>query len=126
MRSTAVVRHSLAALALACVLFSGCGIFKPNEETATIISSRALGMPVGEFFDRYGRPQRREETGNGAMEYIWVSAVAPTQGWASVDDQVCSLRLNADNRGRISAAAVMYDGQGKTRTSRCAEIFAAP
>ena len=83
-------------------------------------------MPVGEFFDRYGRPQRREEMGDGALEFIWVSAVTPTQGAADVDNQVCSLRLSADKRGRISAAQVMYDGQGKTRMSRCAEIFAAP
>jgi len=28
--------------------------------------------------------------------------------------------------GRITAVQVMYDGQGKTRLSRCAEIFSAP
>ena len=127
MRSAFVLRHSLAvALALACGLLSGCEIFKKNDETATIVGNRALGMPVGEFFDRYGRPQRREEMGDGALEFIWVSAVSPTQGAADVDNQVCSLRLSADKRGRISAAQVMYDGQGKTRMSRCAEIFAAP
>ena len=127
LRFALVLRHSLAAAAvLACALLSGCEIFKNNEETNLIVNNRALGMPAGEFFDRYGRPQRREETSNGAIEYIWVSAVSSTQGRADVDDQLCGLRLSADNRGRITAAQVMYDGPGKNRVSRCAEIFAAP
>jgi hypothetical protein len=126
LRSTSAHRHTLAVLAVACALLSGCEVFKKNDETALIVNNRALGMPAGEFFDRYGRPQRREETSNGAIEYVWVSAVLSTQGRADVDDQLCGLRLSADNRGRITAAQVMYDGQGKNRISRCAEIFAAP
>jgi hypothetical protein len=113
----------VAALALGAL--SGCGIFKDNEQTVAVINARALGMPVGEFFDRYGRPQRRDERTDGGLEFIWVSSVTRTQGRADVDDQVCSLRLTTDRGGRISSAQVMYDGQGKTRMSRCAEIFAA-
>jgi len=123
----AFIRHRrlAAALVLGLGLLSGCEIFKKNEETAAIVSNRALGMPVGEFFDRYGRPEQRAELSDGGLEFIWVSSVTATQGRADVDDQICSLRLTADKRGRISSATVMYDGQGKTRMSRCAEIFAA-
>ena len=125
MRSEFVLHPALAALALVCGLLSGCEIFKKNEETALIVGNRALGMSVSEFFDRYGRPERREELPDGGLQFIWVSSVAPTQGRADVDNQICSMRLTADKRGRISAVQVIYDGEGKNRLSRCAEIFAA-
>jgi hypothetical protein len=121
------LRHSLAAACvLACALLSGCEIFKKNEETTLIVGNRALGMPVGEFFDRYGRPEQRQELPDGGLQFIWVSSVMQTQGAADVDNQVCSMRVTANKVGRITAVQVMYDGQGKTRLSRCAEIFSAP
>lgn len=113
----------VAALALGAL--SGCGIFKDNEQTVAVINARALGMPVGEFFDRYGRPEQRREFADNTLQFVWVSARASPTGFAEVDDHICSLRISADARGRISGFEVMYDGQGKNRLSRCAEIFAA-
>jgi hypothetical protein len=125
-RSTFVLRLALACAFVASLgLLAGCEIFKHNEETTAIVSNRALGMPVGEFFDRYGRPQRRDEVADGALEFVWVSAVSSPQGAGSIDDHVCSLRLATDKRGRITTVEVMYDGVGKTQASRCKEIFAA-
>jgi hypothetical protein len=120
-----VLRAALAGALLLGAL-AGCGIFKPNEETLSVINARALGMPVGEFFDRYGKPEQRRELADSTLQFVWVSARDSTFGFASVDDHICSLRLAADQRGRISGIEILYDGQGKTRVSRCAEIFAAP
>jgi hypothetical protein len=122
---TLVLRAALAGALLFGTL-AGCGIFKPNEETLSVINARALGMPVGEFFDRYGKPEQRRELADSTLQFVWVSARGSPTGFASVDDHICSLRLAADQRGRISGIEILYDGQGKTRVSRCAEIFAAP
>jgi hypothetical protein len=122
--TTLALRAALAG-ALVLGLLGGCGIFKPNEETLAIVNARALGMPVGEFFDRYGRPEQRRELADSTLQFVWVSARGSPTGAEGVDDHVCSLRLAADQRGRISGVQLMYDGQGKTRLSRCAEIFAA-
>jgi hypothetical protein len=119
---TPTLRAALAS-ALALGALSGCGIFKDNEQTVATINGRALGMPVGEFFDRYGRPEQRRELPDNTLQFVWVSARDSPTGFAGVDDHICSLRISADARGRISSFEVMYDGPGKTRLSRCAEIF---
>jgi hypothetical protein len=119
------VSRRVLAGALLLGLLAGCEVFKNNEEATAIVSGRALGMPVGEFFDRYGRPEQRAEHPDGSLEFVWVSATKQPTGFAGVDDHVCSLRLSADKRGHINGVEVMYDGQGKTRQSRCSEIFAA-
>jgi hypothetical protein len=121
---TLVLRAALAG-ALVLGTLAGCGVFKPNEETLAVVNARALGMPAGEFFDRYGKPEQRRELADSTFQYVWVSARGSPTGFASVDDHICSLRLAADPRGRISGIEILYDGQGKAKSSRCAEIFAA-
>ncbi len=115
-------------LAAASLLFAlgGCELLKHNEEALAIINARVIGMPAGDFFDRYGRARSRSEIGDGAISYDWESSVgyAPA-GPEGLDDRVCELRLTADKRGRISAVQVRYDAQGTKSTSRCGEIFAA-
>ena len=117
-------RRVLAAALL--VGLGGCELLKHDAEALTVINSRVLGMPAGDFFDRYGRPSGRAETVDGGMAYDWISSVrfAPP-GPEGLDDRVCKLHLTADRQGRINAVQVQYDAPGMKSTSRCGEIFAA-
>ena len=55
-------------------------------------------MPVGEFFDRYGRPRARSESADGTIEYNWISTVGYARpGPEGLDERVCKLHLSADN-----------------------------
>jgi hypothetical protein len=124
MRASLPVRALAAASLLAAL--SACGIFKNNEEVLAIVNKRVIGMPVGEFFDRYGRPRTRSERSDGSMEYDWISAVPYARpGPEGLDERVCKLVLTSDPRGRINSVVVRYDAQGVTSASRCGEIFAA-
>jgi hypothetical protein len=115
----------LAAVSLFLAL-AGCELLKHNEEALTIINGRVIGMPAGDFFDRYGRASSRSELAEGGMAYDWISSVSyAPPGPAGLDDRVCKLHLTADKRGRISVVQVMYDAPGMKSTSRCGEIFAA-
>jgi hypothetical protein len=124
------MRSSFAPCALAAALLcalAGCGLLKQDINAQARVSARVLGMPAGEFFDRYGRARSRREVAGGMMEYDWISAVgfAPP-GVEGLDEHVCRLHLVADSRGRIERVDVLYDAPGNTSTSRCGEIFAAP
>jgi hypothetical protein len=117
--------RSIAAASLLAAL-AGCGLFKDNEEVQAIVNKRAIGMPVGDFFDRYGRPRTRSERPDGTMEYDWISTVPYARpGVEGLDERVCKLVLTSDRRGRIDSVVVRYDAQGIRSTSRCGEIFAA-
>ena len=123
-----MTRPLISALAAAFLLvaLSGCELFKRNEEVTTIINGRAIGMPAGEFFDRYGRATARKEAFDNNTLYDWISDVGQAPpGPQGRDDRVCKLRLTADKAGRISSVLVLYDAQGMKSTSRCAEIFSA-
>ncbi len=116
---------ALVAAAL-LVALGGCELLKRNEEVTTIINARVIGMPAGEFFDRYGRAAVRKEAFDNSTSYDWSSDVGQAPpGPEGRDDRVCKLRLTADKGGRISAVLVLYDAQGVKSTSRCGEIFAA-
>ena len=125
MRSS-FARCALAAATLLCAL-SGCELLKHDANAAARINARVLGMPAGEFFDRYGRARSRREIAGGMMEYDWFSAMSYAQpGVEAVDEHICRLHLVADARGRIERVDVLLDAPGNTSTSRCGEIFATP
>lgn len=65
----------IACATLAVSAIAGCEVFKHNEEAMTVINRRAVGMPVGEFFDRFGRPGKRVELPDGSAIYDWISSV---------------------------------------------------
>jgi hypothetical protein len=120
---------SLRRLVAAALLIAvgGCEVFKPNQEAMANINQRALGKPVGEFFDRYGRATARTEVSDNTAIYNWVSDVGMTRpGPEGQDERVCKLRLTVDKAGKISDVQILYDAQGIKSRSRCAEIFAAP
>jgi hypothetical protein len=118
-------RALCAALVLAAL--PGCELMKRNEEVTTVINRRALGMPAGEFFDRFGRAGPKREQSDGSAEYDWVSSVPYAQaGPAGLDDRICRLKVSVDNKGRVSAVQVLFDAPGLKSTSRCSEIFATP
>ena len=121
-----IIIGRLVAAASLLVGLAGCELFKHNEVVQATINSRVLGMPAGDFFDRYGRPNGRAETADGGMAYDWISSVpfAPP-GQEGLDDRICKLHLTADKQGRINAVQVRYDAVGMKSTSRCGEIFSA-
>jgi hypothetical protein len=124
-----VIRSSIPKFALAAALLvalGGCELFKTNEQILATVNKRLLGMPAGEFFDRYGRPLTRAERGDGTIQYDWISPVPYARpGPEGLDDHVCKLVLTSDPRGRISSVVVRYDAPGLKSASRCGEIFAA-
>lgn len=124
------MRPSSSATALATasllVALGGCELFKHNEEALAIINARVIGMPAGDFFDRYGRPRSRSENVDGSIEYDWISAVGYARpGPEGLDEHVCKLHLASDPRGRIQRVQIQYDAPGLKSASRCGEIFAA-
>lgn len=116
---------TLAAVALGGL--AGCELLKHNEEATTVINRRAIGMPAGDFFDRFGRPGKRIELGDGGAIYDWSSNIpeAPP-GPEGRDDRVCRLKVSVDKRGKVSAVEILYDAPGLKSTSRCGEVFAGP
>jgi hypothetical protein len=116
----------LIACALTLIALAGCELLKRNEDALVIINARVIGMPAGEFFDRYGRAESRLEIPDGTIAYNWTSPVAYAQaGPEGLDEHICKLRLSADRAGRVREVLVLYDAPGKKSTSRCGEIFAA-
>jgi hypothetical protein len=123
MTSTLPGRALLAASLLAAL--GGCSLFKSNEQVLATINQRVIGMPAGDFFDRYGRPRSRTEMLDHSTEYDWISAVPYARpGVEGLDEHVCKLHLASDPRGRISRVDVVYDAPGLKSASRCGEIFA--
>ena len=124
-----MIRSSIPASALAAALLvalGGCELFKNNEQVLATVNKRVLGMPAGDFFDRYGRPLSRAERGDGTIQYDWISPVPYARpGVEGLDEHVCKLVLTSDPRGRISSVVVRYDAPGLKSASRCGEIFAA-
>jgi hypothetical protein len=124
------MRPSLAIAALSAMLVSalgGCGLLKGEQEVPARISARIVGMPAGEFFDRYGAARTRVEGPGGTIDYTWESSVGYARpGVLGLDPRVCRLRLAGDARGRIARVDVLFDPPGLKTTSRCAEIFAGP
>ena len=120
---TAAPRAAAAAALLLAV--AGCSVFKTNEEAQAVINQRVIGMPVGDFFDRYGRPKLREAQADGTTEYAWISAITatPNSGYYGLDDRTCSMKIIAANDGRIVTASIVQDMPGRTTTSRCLELF---
>ena len=122
---TAAPRAAAAAALLLAV--AGCSVFKTNEEAQAVINQRVIGMQVGDFFDRYGRPKLREAQADGTTEYAWISAITatPNSGYYGLDDRTCTMRIIADRNGRIVSATILQDMPGRTSTSRCLELFKA-
>lgn len=120
------VRRHLSALlaAAALVPLAGCELLKKNEAAQATVNARAIGLSIGEFQDRFGRPHARVDLGGGAAAYAWESAVEGTPpGPDSRDQRICKLRIAADRRGQIVSADIVHDGLGRRSTSRCTEIF---
>jgi len=125
MRFPFVLRPFAAAL---LAMLAACSLFKGNDEVLAVVNKRLIGMPVGEFFDRYGPSRTRSERPDGTMEYDWISSVPyvkPGPGVEGLNDRVCKLDFTADRRGRIDTVAIRFDAPGLKSTSRCGEIFAA-
>ena len=116
-----------AATVSLLLTIAGCSVFKTNEEAQAVITQRAVGMSVGDFFERYGSWKARQVQPDGAVEYAWISATTapPNNGFYGLDDRTCSLKLVADKNGRILSASLVQDMPGRTTTSRCMEIFKA-
>jgi hypothetical protein len=123
-----VTRFLLSGAAAAALLaaLGGCEMFKHNEEALAVVTARVIGMPAGDFFDRYGRASVRREIADGGSVYDWMSDLGfAAPGPERDDDHVCKMRLTADKRGRISEVGIQFDGPGLKSTSRCRDIFAA-
>jgi len=109
----------LLALALA-----GCMSVLRGEDPQVIVNKYAVGVPVGDFFQRYGTPRVREEAPDGTLQFTWEGGRAKVAaGPRGPEESLCRLRLTTDRAGRIVSAPIIRDGQGEKRLSRCVELF---
>ena len=109
----------LLALALA-----GCMSVLRGEDPQVVVNKYAVGVPVGDFFQRYGTPRVREEAPDGTLQFTWEGGRARVAaGPRGPEESLCRLRLTTDKAGRIVSAPIIRDGQGEKRLSRCAELF---
>ena len=127
-----MIRTTTRAAAIAtllCTLLAACGplgLIKGKDEPQDVVNQHVVGMQVGDFFQRYGRPGSRREELDGSTTYDWESSIGPTPpGENSLDERTCRLRLSADRRGKITTALVTLDNIGRVSTSRCKEMFIA-
>ena len=115
---------AVAALPIALAALGGCEVLKKNEEAAAVVARRIVGMAAGDFFERYGRWDRRFEQLDGTTGYSWQS---PTGGVGpdpqGADPRICVLYLVTDRQGRIAVADVVRDNPGRISASRCTELF---
>jgi hypothetical protein len=125
---TAAARAAATLLLPLLCGIAGCSLFKNNVEAQAMIEQRVVGMPAGDFFDRYGPWTTRREMPDGSTEYGWVSAIGatPNSGFYGMDDRTCTLKVVAAKNGRLTVATILQDMPGRTTTSRCAEVFKAP
>ena len=120
-----------AALRAAAILslllaMAGCSVFKTNEEAQALINQRVIGMPVGDFFDRYGSWKRREPQLDGSRRVLLGlghHGQGPQLGLLRLDDRTCTVKLVAGKDGKIATATILQDMPGRTSTSRCLEVF---
>lgn len=117
------VKLPLALLALG---LAGCsGMLRSSaEEPQAIVDRHVIGLSAGDFFQRYGAPLGREEGLDGSLAFNWQSSrMSVVGGPYGPLISACRLRLSADRNGRIVAAPIVRDGDGKRRVSGCAELF---
>ena len=123
-RSTAVAAAAALAPAVLAVALAGCSLIQTREEASDVVSRRAVGMRAGEFFDAFGPARSKVEAPDGAAVYRWESTVGSVPpGVESLDERVCKLTVSVDKGGRVTAAEIARDTQGRTSASRCGEIF---
>lgn len=114
-------------LAVLVALLAGCSVIKTKEEASDIVARRAVGMRAGDFFDTFGPARAKAEGLDGGAVYRWESTVGAMEpGVQSLDERICKLVVTVDKGGRVTAAAVARDTQGRVSPSRCGEIFRAP
>lgn len=121
-------RLAILAATMACAFWlAACGSAAKGEaDTPAVLNQRLIGMPAGEFFDRYGPPGARTAGASNTAIYEWQSDVGFARpGPNGLDDRVCRLTVTVDKALRIAAVEIEEDGLGVKSTSRCREIFDA-
>ncbi|NUZ06934.1 hypothetical protein [Piscinibacter koreensis] len=117
---------TLARGASAALVFglAACGSIRSNEDAQAVVTRELVGMPIGEFIERYGAPAARSEAPDGSLSFNWESRVgsAPA-GPMNLDDRVCKLFITGNRAGRIVTAKIRNDTVGRTSASRCGEMF---
>ena len=116
------------ALAIVCTAWvAGCGsATRGQNSTPAVVNQRLVGMPAGEFFDRYGPATTRTVGDANTAIYDWQSDVGFARpGPNGLDTRVCRLTVTVNKALRISAVEVELDMEGVKSTSRCREIFEA-
>ena len=107
----------------------GCGAFfriNAEQDPQQAVNQRVLGLRLGEFFERYGAPTRREESTDGVLGFNWSSPNRyVAAGPVGPEEQFCRLRVVTERNGRIASATIVRDGRGTRHQSRCVEIFGA-
>jgi hypothetical protein len=109
--------------ALVCGL-AACGSLRSGEDAQVVVTRQLVGMPIGDFIERYGAPQFRSEARDGSLSFDWESQVGSVPaGPMNLDARVCKLHVTGNRSGRIVAAQIRNDAVGRSSTSRCGEMF---
>lgn len=110
---------------LVLTALAGCGsVRNPNEDPQSTVDKRVIGMNVGDFFQRYGKPAWRDEAKDGSLTFDWQSELAKTPaGPLAPEESLCRLRIQVNPGGRIVGAPIMRDGRGRRHVSLCVDLF---
>jgi len=105
-------------------VLAGCALRAPVDASQVAVDAKAVGVPAGDFFERYGRPVTRVEQADGTFVFEWEGgSVKMAAGPTGLEDKICRLRLTTGKDGRIATAEITRDAKGERRLSRCAELF---
>ncbi|HUP09234.1 MAG TPA: hypothetical protein VMU47_18895 [Caldimonas sp.] len=88
------------------------------------MNAKLIGIPVGDFFERHGRPISRLERSDGTLAFDWAGGdTRVAAGPYGPEDKICRLLITADKNGRIVSAEIIRDAQGERSLSRCVELL---
>jgi len=114
----------IAVVVLVLLAATGCASRAPAAGAQADVNAKLIGIPVGDFFERHGRPISRLERSDGTLAFDWAGGdTRVAAGPYGPEDKICRLLITADKNGRIVSAEIIRDAQGERSLSRCVELL---
>ena len=111
----------LVSAALALGACASRGSVQPSQAA---VNAKAVGLSVGDFFERYGRPLSRLERSDGTLVFDWAGGdTRVAAGPYGPEEKICRLLITTDTKGRIVSAEITRDAIGERSLSRCVEVL---
>src|SRR5438270_6954843 len=116
--------RSIVLVAPLSLFVGACASHGPAEGAQAAVNAKAVGLSVGDFFDRHGRPSSRLERSDGTLVFDWSGgATRVAAGPYGPEEKICRLLITTDKNGRIASAEIVRDAKGERALSRCVEVL---